>query len=880
MKHLLLITLSMCLGIMGLSQTYNMGNGNVSTCSGTFYDNGGSGGNYANNSNNTYTICSNNPAFKMQLLFTAFDTESGFDELCIYDGNSTGSPLLGCFSGTSLNGQSILASGSCLTFNFTSDGSVNRPGWAATIYCKAPCQAITPIISSVTPAPVGADNDIQLCLGGQVQLSGSANFPQNNTYYAQSLASSTFKWFIGGGLVQTGQNANITYNNSGRNGIFLVVEDTQGCTDTVKVGRASVALKPNFSDLTFVSNDTICLEEDVTISMAAKPNPINVPPMGVAGTTFLPDGSGISYTSSIAVNSFDPAAVFQAGFLDEVFMDIEHSYLGDLEMTIICPNNQRATLKEYPGGGGTHLGEPIDVGASTAPGVGYVYSFNTVNPTYSTMTNESGNYQYSYTDILGNPYVNQSYLPAGSYEPFNDINGSLIGCPLNGNWTLEVTDHLTIDDGYIFSWGMNFNQMVLPDTSANSVLPTITSKSWTPDPSITANPDDSTITVLPLTAGNHNYTFNVTDSWGCSHDTTVEIHVKARPKSNAGLDDNTCNLDYILNPTPTATAINPSWTYYSVSGTGTANFTGSSSTIYASNPTVDEYSQFSFILKEEINGCETYPDTVLIDFIQLINTIDISVDNDTVCLPNSVNFANNSDMSQFSQIDWELGDGNTSNDPASVNHIYDNAGCYDLKITLTSPQGCTVDSILTDFVCAYDVPTADFTFLPFEPIVPETTVDFTNTSIGNNLNSLWDFAGLGSSTVYSPTYSFPNTDGDTYPVTLTVENEAGCLNSITKLVVIKNPLIIYIPNAFSPNGDGENDTWKPVFTNEDLSNFSIRIFNRWGENMFYSEDINFSWNGRFKDLNVPIGIYSYEIRWKELNDTEDKRKIGHITILD
>lgn len=873
MKRVILLMLLLA-SFNGFSQNYTMTNGNISTCTGTFYDDGFTS-NYSNNANLTYTICSNTAGFKLDVAFTAFDLESGFDDLCIYDGNSTGSPLIGCFSGNSLVGQNIVATGGCLTFQFSSDGSVNRAGWQATINCTPPCQSVNPIISSVVPAPVGANNDIKLCIGGQVQLSGSATFPQNNTYYAQSIATSTFKWFVGGGLVQTGQNASITYTQSGKNGIYLVVEDIQGCTDTVKVGSASVGLKPSFASTTFTPNDTICLDDSTTISIAAVPSPITIPTMGVAGTTFLPDGSGVSYTSSITVNSFLPGATFQDGYLNDIFVEMEHSYLGDLEIEIVCPNSQSATLKENPGGLGTHLGEPIDQGTSTAPGIGYLYSFTTKNPTYGTMVSEAGNYQHNYIDVLGFSYNNQDYLPAGSYKPSQNFNSSLIGCPLNGTWSIIVTDHIAIDDGYIFKWGLNFDKVILPDTTG-SILPSITTKSWNTDPTIIRNPDDSTITVLPTAAGSYNYTFNITDDWGCSHDTTVEVYVKPRYTANAGPDNTTCNLSYNLAPVPHAGYNNPIWSYNSTAGTATFSNPATS----AATATASQFGQFEYIYTEDVNGCTSYPDTVVIDHVQLVNTIDIAVDFDTICLPQTVNFTNNSDMTQFDNISWDFGDGNTAPNGNAVSHDYANSGCYDLHVKLSNALGCEVDSVLTNFVCAYDYPTANFSFAPFEPIVPETNVTFTDLSSGMNLDYLWDFDGLGSSTLQNPQHQFPINDGGVYPVTLTVTNEGGCSDAVTRNVIIKNPLSIYIPNSFSPNGDGYNDEFSIVLTNTDLSMFEFRVFDRWGNNIYRTADYNdVIWNGTHEGVKVPEGVYAYQIRWKAEGDVEAKKLHGHITLI-
>lgn len=118
----------------------NMTNGSTTTCSATFFDSGGGAGNYNNGENSVYTICPSNGTDVIQAAFSTFDIESNFDFLTIYDGPNTFSPLIGTFTGTTSPGTiaATLANGGCLTFEFTSDGSVTDIGWEAAISCVPP----------------------------------------------------------------------------------------------------------------------------------------------------------------------------------------------------------------------------------------------------------------------------------------------------------------------------------------------------------------------------------------------------------------------------------------------------------------------------------------------------------------------------------------------------------------------------------------------------------------------------------------------------------------------------------------------------------------------------------------------------------------------
>lgn len=141
------------------SQTYNISSGgSVSTCSGTFYDPGGTG-NYGNNQNYTMTFCPSTAGQVIQVTFTSFDLELDYDYLYIYDGNNTSAPLLGQFSGTPSLGTikaTVNNATGCLTFKFVSDGGTYSSGWVATIACtSSPASAMYLISTGGTISTCG-----------------------------------------------------------------------------------------------------------------------------------------------------------------------------------------------------------------------------------------------------------------------------------------------------------------------------------------------------------------------------------------------------------------------------------------------------------------------------------------------------------------------------------------------------------------------------------------------------------------------------------------------------------------------------------------------------------------------------------------------------
>lgn len=150
-----------------------------SACGGTFYDSGLSSGNYSNGESGVATFCPSVAGQYVSVTFTSFDTESGYDELTVYNGNSTAAPVLGVYSGNS--GPCTITSSAangCLTFEFTSDGSVVYSGWVATINCVAAASGIPGSICSNAPAislPYSATAQTTQCYGNDYSNSSTGS---------------------------------------------------------------------------------------------------------------------------------------------------------------------------------------------------------------------------------------------------------------------------------------------------------------------------------------------------------------------------------------------------------------------------------------------------------------------------------------------------------------------------------------------------------------------------------------------------------------------------------------------------------------------------------------------------------------------------------
>lgn len=199
---------------------------------------------------------------------------------------------------------------------------------------------------------------------------------------------------------------------------------------------------------------------------------------------------------------------------------------------------------------------------------------------------------------------------------------------------------------------------------------------------------------------------------------------------------------------------------------------------------------------------------------------------------------------------WHMGDGNTVNDSIG-SYLYNNPGSYEVMQVIN--LGKCVDTA-TKYVLISDAPLADFDYT----LVDSQTVAFNNNTQGG---TSWDWLfgdGNGSNT-QNPNHHYNNTGN--YNVWLVAVNNSGCTDSALQVITIPSPIdtalpeaikdALFIPNAFSPNGDGNNDVWK-VFTNANINYFALTIYNRWGEKVYESNNQSQGWDGTYKgQLQTP-----------------------------
>ncbi len=245
------------------------------------------------------------------------------------------------------------------------------------------------------------------------------------------------------------------------------------------------------------------------------------------------------------------------------------------------------------------------------------------------------------------------------------------------------------------------------------------------------------------------------------------------------------------------------------------------------------------------------------------------------CQPLSVTFDNETQITNgyfIAGYQWDLGHGisSTGTHPQTT---YLDSGLYDIQLIATSTNGCDDTLFVSNAIDVWPRPIAGFSTEKDRYIMFFPEVDFVDQSFGAT-EWHYDFDDGSSSFDQNPTHEYQ--EAGTYQVIQTVNNDYGCDDETSIRVLVEPAITLYIPNAFTPNDDGKNDFF--FGDGVGIKDYEMWVYDRWGENIFYSANMENGWDGSYKGAPVEAGLYVYKFYVIDV-DGNDHTYTGGVQLL-
>jgi gliding motility-associated-like protein len=411
--------------------------------------------------------------------------------------------------------------------------------------------------------------------------------------------------------------------------------------------------------------------------------------------------------------------------------------------------------------------------------------------------------------------------------------------------------------------------------------------SWSPSLGLSSSAiSNPTVTLINggVTSTTNPYTVTTTIiATGCTSTDVVNVIVDAVATANAGSAQSVCVGSNIT----LAGAIGGSASGGTWSG-GAGTYVPNNTTLNSVyTPSAAEYAAGTITLTLTTNDptgpCTFASSNVTFTFYQT-PAVAFTVDDPDGCPVHCVVLTDLTTVGGGDNIvgwSWDFGDGVTDNTNNSApSHCYANTGLYTVTLTAVSNHGCVATLVKPAYINVFPVPVAEFNPTPTTATILDPVVTLNNQS-SSDVSSWYYYFGDGDSlspNVPSPTHTYPNVAANTYTVTLIVQNTFGCWDTIQHDVSIGPEFTFFIPNAFTPNGDGVNDYF--FGQGIGIDKYDLFIFDRWGNMIFHGHDLNDMWNGKANGGNdvAQQDVYVWKVK---LTDVFGKKHnyIGTVTLV-
>lgn len=365
-------------------------------------------------------------------------------------------------------------------------------------------------------------------------------------------------------------------------------------------------------------------------------------------------------------------------------------------------------------------------------------------------------------------------------------------------------------------------------------------------------------------AASNTYVLTLTDPNGCTDSDNMQITTIAAPIIEAGLNQGGCEGDMFV-VAGSGAGIGGTYTWDNSVSDGTQFSSPVGTTTY----TVTGTDQYGCTNTDQLQiNVETYP------------SLSFYADVDGNCAPVNVVLMNTTSDPAINCV-WEVSNGFTSNACEAFSFTMNDVGLFDVTLSAASPTyNCLSSVTYTELIHVDPVPLAQFDTPNQSVSTFNPTVHFGNESVGADTYE-WNFGDGYTGDGFEPTHTYAN-DPTHYIVQMVAYNEFGCSDTAYQHVEIEEELVFFIPNSFTPDEDEYNQWFQPVFySGYDPYDFTMLIYNRWGEVIFESHDASKGWDGTYEATGklCQSGTYTWTIEFKSAMSDERMKFNGHLNLL-
>lgn len=645
-------------------------------------------------------------------------------------------------------------------------------------------------------------------------------------------------------------NGPFDYSWVNSSNVVISTANSQTGADTVfnlPAGTYTVTVTDQNSGCVTTNTVTITQPTQLTLNVSSTPASCNqnngsgtVTPSGGTGPyDFVwTDANNVVIQTATNVNGANTASNLPAGTYNVLVTDANNC-LANISVTVTgAPGGLVAAMSSTPETcfGACDGTATIVLNGGQSP-YSYQWSANANNQITATAINLcSGTYTVNYSDANNCTGVDSITVTAPPA-----VTAGLVAVPsticIGQSSTLTATPGGGSGSGYTFVWNPNVG-----NTASVTVSPTVT-------------------TVYSVTVYDGNNCPSVVTSVTVTVTPALNINLVAAPATVCSGSPSTL--------TAAGGGGNGGPYTYSWLPVGTAGNTNTASV----SPTVT--TTYTVILSD---GCSPNDSAVVTVTVNPPPVVGFSGTPTSGCAPLCVNFLTPNNAS-WATCAWVYGDGGISSGNCTPLYCYNTPGCYDVTLSVVDLNGCTGTQTLSNYICVYENVVADFSANPQPTSVFETNITFTDLSTGNPVSWSWNFGGLDSTFIQNPTYFFPNEFPGCYDVVLVANNANNCPDTDTLQVCIDPEFAVYFPNAFTPNGDGLNDGF--IGVGQGIDKFELWVFDRWGNLIYYTDDINKPWDGKVQGRSGEIvqqDVYVWKAAVKDVFGRNHKF-IGHVSVI-